>query len=78
MNGYVAEGCAFDLEENEDQIRCVAGPIRDASGKIVAAISVSSAAQYMADSRMASLSTDVRTTIEAISRDLGWSGERTR
>ncbi len=52
MRGYVEAGRAFDLEENEDLIRCVAAPIRDASGSIVAAISVSSAAQYMVDERM--------------------------
>ncbi|WP_076068866.1 IclR family transcriptional regulator [Sphingomonas montana] len=74
MAGYVARRLAFDLEENEDQIRCVAAPIRDATGQIVAAISVSSAAQYMDDARMTSLGDDVRATTEAISRDLGWNG----
>lgn len=74
MCGYVAHGRAYDLEENEDLIRCVAAPIRDASGRIVAAISVSSAAQYMADERMAALSADVRGTADAVSQDLGWSG----
>ena len=39
MRGYVASGHAYDLEENEDLIRCVAAPVRDASGKIVGAIS---------------------------------------
>jgi DNA-binding IclR family transcriptional regulator len=73
MRGYVAAGYAFDLEENEDQIRCVAAPIRDASGGIVAALSVSSAAQYMADDRMKSLTPQVRATADAISRDLGWA-----
>lgn len=73
MRGYVSAGRAFDLEENEDQIRCVAAPIRDSSGKIVAAISVSSAAQYMADDRMAALSGDVLATAMAISHDLGWT-----
>ena len=75
MRGYVAAGRAYDLEENEDQIRCVAAPIRDASGRSVAAISVSSAAQYMDDDRMAALSADVRDTAQAISRDLGWTEE---
>jgi DNA-binding IclR family transcriptional regulator len=74
MRAYVAAGRAYDLEENEDQIRCVAAPIRDAGGRIVAAISVSSAAQYMADGRMASLSEDVRRTAAAVGRDLGWRG----
>ena len=77
MQNYVAEGYAFDLEENEDQIRCVAAPIRDASGGIVAALSVSSAAQYMADDRMKSLTGEVRASADAISRDLGWTPETT-
>ncbi len=75
MRGYVASGHAYDLEENEDLIRCVAAPVRDASGGIVGAISVSSAAQYMDDDRMATLSAQVRGTAERISRDLGWSPE---
>lgn len=73
MRGYVAAGRAFDLEENEDQIRCVAAPVRDASGRIVAAISVSSAAQYMSDARMEILSGDVIAAAAGISRELGWS-----
>lgn len=75
MMGYVEVGRAFDLEENEDLIRCVAAPVRDASNKIVAAISVSSAAQYMADSRMDLLTEEVQATARAISIDLGWSDE---
>jgi DNA-binding IclR family transcriptional regulator len=74
MREYVELGCAFDLEENEDCIRCVAAPIRDATGKIKAAISVSSAAQYMDDKRMRDLTEEVRLTAHLISRDLGWNG----
>ena len=66
------------LEENEDQIRCVAAPVRDATGQIVGAISVSSAAQYMSDDRMAALSDDVRATATAISHDLGWNADTPR
>lgn len=73
MRGYAAAGRAFDLEENEDQIRCVAAPIRDASGAIVAAISLSSAAQYMDDDRMTALSEDVRAAAHKVSADLGWT-----
>jgi DNA-binding IclR family transcriptional regulator len=75
MENYVAEGYAFDLEENEDLIRCVAAPIRDAGGRIVAAISLSSAAQYMNDERMAALTCDVRGTAQAISSELGWTAD---
>lgn len=73
MAAYVEAGRAYDLEENEDQIRCVAAPIRDARNKIVAAISVSSAAQYMDDRRMDILSEEVRSAARAISRELGSS-----
>jgi DNA-binding IclR family transcriptional regulator len=71
MADYAARGRAFDLEENEPQIRCVAAPIRDARGVIVAAISVSSAAQYMTDDHMAALSVSVQETARHISSDLG-------
>jgi DNA-binding IclR family transcriptional regulator len=73
MRGYAVAGHAYDLEENEDQIRCVAAPIRDVEGRTVGAISLSSAAQYMDDARMESLTADVRGCAEAISRELGWS-----
>lgn len=72
MRTYAEAGHAFDLEENEDRIRCVAAPIRDVAGRIVGAISLSSAAQYMDDQRMESLPQQVRATADAISRELGW------
>jgi DNA-binding IclR family transcriptional regulator len=73
MREYAKLGHAFDLEENEDCIRCVAAPIRDAAGKIMGAVSVSSAAQYMDDGRMQDLTEEVRTAAQNISRELGWS-----
>lgn len=75
MHDYVVAGRAFDLEENEDQIRCVAAPVRGVDGAIVGALSVSSAAQYMSDARMHDLSAVVIQTARDISRDLGWSGK---
>jgi DNA-binding IclR family transcriptional regulator len=75
MRTYAQAGYAFDLEENEDQIRCVAAPIRDVAGRIIAAISVSSAAQYMSDQRMESLTKDVVETARRISEDLGYTGK---
>ncbi|MBP7340560.1 IclR family transcriptional regulator [Niveispirillum sp.] len=73
MRGYVEGGYTFDLEENEDRIRCVAAPIRGANGKIIAAISLSSAAQYMSDERMQELITTVKDTARSISKGMGWS-----
>ncbi|MEI9906339.1 MAG: IclR family transcriptional regulator [Asticcacaulis sp.] len=74
MKGYRGGGYALDLDENEDRIRCVAAPIRDISNKIIAAISVSSAAQYMDDDRLASLQGYVKDAALAISRDFGFKG----
>jgi DNA-binding IclR family transcriptional regulator len=78
MRDYARAGYALDLEENEDRIRCVAAPVRDATNKIVGAISVSSAAQYMDDERMHALAEEVRNTAHMISFDLGWQDESRR
>lgn len=76
MRDYAAAGRAFDLEENEDPIRCVAAPVRGASGRIVGAISLSSAAQYMDDERMNQLAGAVIATAKAISRGMGWAEQQ--
>jgi DNA-binding IclR family transcriptional regulator len=73
MRAYAVEGRAFDLEENEDRLRCVAAPIRGVTGRIVGAISVSGAAQYMNDDRLLALSQEVKSCARAISEDLGWT-----
>ncbi len=75
MRQYAKNGYAFDLEENEDRIRCVAAPVRDVTGAIAGAISVSSAAQYMDDTRMYGLGVEVKNTADAISRELGYDAE---
>jgi len=73
MHDYAVNGYAYDLEENEDRIRCVAAPIRDAGNRIIGSISVSSAAQYMDDARMKALTEQVLATVRAISAEFGWS-----
>ncbi len=71
MHRYAAAQYAFDLGDDDDSIRCVAAPIRNASGEIVAAISVSSTVQYMDDARMLSLIPAVQSVAEQISQQLG-------
>ena len=75
MRLYAARGVAFDLGENEPELFCVAAPIRDAGGEIVAAVSVSSLLPYMQPERMEVLSGEVRATAAEIGRSLGWHGE---
>ncbi|HNP34810.1 MAG TPA: IclR family transcriptional regulator [Woeseiaceae bacterium] len=72
MQHYAKNGFSFDLEENEDRVRCVGAPVRDETGRIVAAISVSSVAQYMDDQRMQELVPVVKKCAESISLELGW------
>ncbi|WP_247657936.1 IclR family transcriptional regulator [Aquabacter sp. L1I39] len=72
MRTYARTGVAFDLGETEPELRCVAAPIRDASGAIIAAVSVSSFTPYMQATRMKELSQEVRDTAAAISTALGW------
>ncbi|MDP3738480.1 MAG: IclR family transcriptional regulator [Hyphomonadaceae bacterium] len=73
MDDYAEGGYSFDLEENEDRIRCVGAPIRDGTDSIVAAISVSSVSQYMSHDRMHELIGVVKQSAESISRELGWT-----
>ena len=72
MRDYAANGYAFDLEDNEPSIRCVAAPVRDASSGIVAAISVSSTVPYMSLERMREMVDVVKDAAARISAELGW------
>lgn len=64
-------GYALDREENELGIRCVACPIRDYSGQVVAAISLSGATVYVTEERQEALIAHVAETATTISSRLG-------
>lgn len=74
MRGYKDAGYALDMDENGEHVRCVAVPIRDHKGSIAAAVSVSSAIQYMTDERMSSLINLVKQVANDISLELGFRG----
>lgn len=59
-----------------DRIRAMASPIRDASGKIVAAISFVSPLQYAGDDEVERVAPLVCTAALSISEVLGYSGSR--
>ena len=71
MLEYVAGGYAFDLEDNEPSIRCVAAPIRDASKRIVAGISIASTVPYMPLEKMAELIPLIKGVTARLSAELG-------
>ncbi|MCA0257508.1 MAG: IclR family transcriptional regulator [Proteobacteria bacterium] len=76
MRDYRAGGFAYDLGEDEPSIRCVAVPIRDVTGRIVASVSVSSTVDYMDPERMQALIPEVKAVALAISQELGAKGTR--
>lgn len=76
MNHYRKGGYSYDMEENETGIRCVAAPVRDGSGSIAAAISVSAMAPYMPADRMRELLPLVQEVAAAISREMGYRTAR--
>lgn len=68
-------GYALDNEECEPGARCVAAPLRDHTGRIIAAISVSGPSVRFTDARLPEL---IRQTIEVaaeISRRMGYRGK---
>ncbi|MFJ3483735.1 IclR family transcriptional regulator [Pseudomonas sp. NPDC090202] len=71
MLEYVQGGYAFDLEDNEPSIRCVAAPIRDAGKHIVAGISIASTVPYMPLEKMAELVPVIKETAARLSAELG-------
>ena len=72
MRDYTRDGATFDLEENEPGIRCVAAPIRDGSGSIVAGVSLSATRPYMPKDRMHALVPVMKAAAKEISVKLGY------
>jgi IclR family KDG regulon transcriptional repressor len=68
-------GYAFDLEENELGISCVAAPIWDYSGAVIASVSVSGPTMRMTSQHLEHLAGLVRETGLNISQRLGYSLE---
>ena len=68
-------GFAIDDEESALGLRCVAAGVRDGTGSLVAAISLSSPADRLALDDALRLAPRMISSAAAISRRLGWFGE---
>ncbi len=68
-------GFAIDDEESAVGLRCVAAPVRDGTGKVAAAISLSSPADRLARDDALRLAPRIISSAGGISRRLGWFGE---
>lgn len=66
------KGYAVDNEENEPGIRCVAAPIRDHSGKVIASMSISGPSMRITDEKIPLFAQKAIETCRQISRNLGY------
>jgi len=66
-------GYAVDDQEFEEGIRCVAAPVRDYTGGVVSALSVSAPAVRLPRSRVGTVAAAVIAAAQRISRDLGYA-----
>lgn len=67
-----ARGIAFDNEELNPGVRCVAAPIRDHSGEVVASLSLSGPTQRFTPRALRRFEREVRATAAEISTALGF------
>ena len=67
-----SQGYVFDNEEHELGIRCVAAPVRDYTGKVIASISVAGPTLRMTPERTQALVEPVQQAAQRISEALGF------
>lgn len=67
-------GYGFDEGEYEDFVVCIAAPIRSGDGTAYSAVSITAAKMLTPLDELKQLIPDLVNTVEAISRDYGWSG----
>lgn len=68
------KGYALDDEEIQVGLRCVAAPVRDFTGKVIAAISVSGLSAIFSEERLPFFIEELKRTTVRISAELGWNG----
>ncbi|WP_422124340.1 IclR family transcriptional regulator [Planococcus sp. X10-3] len=66
------QGFAIDDEENEPGVFCVALPIRDYTGQVIAAISSSTTASHLSNTELERIIDSLKTTATELSRKLGY------
>jgi len=66
------QGYSIDNQEIDESLRCVGAPIRDHSGKVVAAISIAGPATRITKRNVREMASYVTDCAESISRQLGY------
>jgi DNA-binding IclR family transcriptional regulator len=58
--------------EHEEGVRCVAGPIRDYNGKVIASMSISGPAFRIDESNIPNIAKKVKEYCDCISEEMGY------
>ncbi len=66
------EGVALDREENEKDVRCIAAPVRNYQGNVIAAVSISSPSYRINEENQNHLKEELVATCRKISSRLGF------
>ena len=74
LDRVAAQGWALDASEHEEFVHCIAAPIHDASGRVVAAASCSVPVVLLDQPGLLGLLPGLIACTDAISDDLGWVG----
>lgn len=72
LQQVIERGVAYDREENEIGVRCIAAPIYDHSGRVIAAISLSTLITTVNDEELEALLLRLSETSKYISTGLGY------
>lgn len=72
LNAIREHDCAFDNEENELGVRCIAAAIRDYTGNVCGALSISAPLNRMSDSHLMQLKHPLLEARDRISHEMGW------
>lgn len=72
LERVLEKGIAYDKEENEIGVRCIAAPIYDHSGRVIAAISLSTLITTVSDEELEAFLLRLRETSKFISTGLGY------
>jgi len=66
------EGFALDKEENEKDVSCIAAPIRNYQGRVIAAVSISGPSYRINEKNQKQLKKEIITTCQKISSRIGF------
>ena len=75
LQGIRQTGLAIDDEENEVGVRCIAAPVKNFNGDVIAAVSISGPSARLSIQKLFSLGPSLKDCGLKISREMGYLGE---